>query len=66
MNLYSLFILSQYIELDYGLDDRRSISHMGLLGTASRLALGPTQPLIQWVPGSLTPAVKWPGREADH
>jgi hypothetical protein len=30
------------------------------------MALGPTQPTIQWVPGSLSLGVKWPGREADH
>jgi hypothetical protein len=34
--------------------------------TASRQALGPTQPPIQWVPGVLTLGVKRPGREADH
>jgi len=32
----------------------------------SRLALGPTQPPIQWVPGALSLGVKWPGHEADH
>jgi hypothetical protein len=32
----------------------------------SRLALGPTQPPIQWKPGALSPGVKWPGRDADH
>jgi hypothetical protein len=34
--------------------------------TASRLALGPTQPPIQWVPGALSLGVKRPEREADH
>jgi hypothetical protein len=33
---------------------------------SSRLALGPTQPPIQWVPGALSPWVERPGREADH
>jgi hypothetical protein len=32
----------------------------------SRLALGPTQPPIQYVRGALSLGVKWPGREADH
>jgi hypothetical protein len=36
-----------------------------LLTTASRTALGPTQPPIQWVLGALS-LVKRPGREADH
>jgi hypothetical protein len=34
--------------------------------TASRKALGPIQPPIQWVPGALSLGVKRPGREADH
>jgi hypothetical protein len=34
--------------------------------TASRTALVPTQPRIQWVPGALSLGVKRPGREADH
>jgi hypothetical protein len=38
----------------------------GLITTASRIALGPTQPPIQWVPGVLSLGVKWSGREADH
>jgi hypothetical protein len=34
--------------------------------TASRTALRPTQPPIQWVPGALSPVVRRPGREAHH
>jgi hypothetical protein len=36
-----------------------------LFTTASRTALGPTQPPIQWVPGVLSLGVKRLGREAD-
>jgi len=36
------------------------------LATASWLALGPTQPPIQWVPGTLSLGVKRPEREAAH
>jgi hypothetical protein len=37
-----------------------------LFTTASRPALGPTQPPIFWVPGVLSLWVKWSEREADH
>jgi hypothetical protein len=37
-----------------------------LFSTTFRLALGPTQPNIQWVPGSLSLGVERPGRETDH
>jgi len=32
----------------------------------SRLALGPTQLPIQWVPGALSSEIKQPGCGADH
>jgi hypothetical protein len=47
---------------DYGLDDRGSIPDRGrgffFLAPASRPALGPAQPPIQWVPGVLSTGVK--------
>jgi hypothetical protein len=53
------------IALGYGLDDRGFESREGLgiflFTTASRLALGTTQPPIQWVPGALSLGVKRPG-----
>jgi hypothetical protein len=42
------------------------LKHRDNLTTASKTALGPTQPPIQWVPGAPSLGVKWPGREADH
>jgi hypothetical protein len=46
-------------------DSRRRLG-IFLLTTASRTALGPTQPFIQWVTGTLSLGVERPGREADH
>jgi hypothetical protein len=37
-----------------------------LFATAFKLALGPTQSHIQWVPGAPSLRVKRPGRETDH
>jgi hypothetical protein len=58
------------IALDYGLDDWGFESRQGpgifLFTTASRTALGPTQPPIQWVPAVLSLRVKRPEHEADH
>jgi hypothetical protein len=46
--------------------DSRQGEEIFLFSTASRPALGPTQPPIQWVPGGLSVGVKRLGREADH
>jgi hypothetical protein len=69
MPLEKCFILFG-IALDYELDDRwfESRQWMGifLFTTASRMALGPTHPPIQWVIEALSLQVKRPGRETDH
>jgi hypothetical protein len=58
------------IALGFRLDDREFKSRQGLgillFSTASRTALGPVQPPIQWVRGALSLGVNPPGREADH
>jgi hypothetical protein len=63
-------LASVCIALGYGLDDRGFESRQGLgiflFTTASRTALGPTQPPIQWVPGAVSLGVKQPVREGDH
>jgi hypothetical protein len=50
---------------DLGFDSRPGLG-IFLFTTASRTALGPTQPPIQWVCGVPSLRVKRPGREADH
>jgi hypothetical protein len=48
-----------------GFDSRKGLG-IFLFTTASRPALGPTQPPIQWEPGALSLGIKRPGRENDH
>jgi hypothetical protein len=48
-----------------GFDSRRGLG-IFLFTTVSKTALGPTQPLIQWVPEALSLGIKRPGREADQ
>jgi hypothetical protein len=58
------------IATGYGLDDWgvgvRVPAGPRIFSTSSRLVVGSTQPLIQWVPGALSPRVKRSRREADH
>jgi hypothetical protein len=48
-----------------GFDSRRGLG-IFLFTTASRKALAPPQPPIQWVPGAVSIGVKRLRREADH
>jgi hypothetical protein len=51
--------------LKIGFNFRRELG-IFLFTTASRTALEPTQPPIQWVPGAFSLGIKRPGCEADH
>jgi hypothetical protein len=48
-----------------GFDSQQGLG-IFLFTTVSRMALRPTQPPIQWVPGALSLGLKRPEREADH
>jgi hypothetical protein len=67
---YNYFALVWFSPRNYRLDDMGFESRKGLgiflFKTASRPALGPTQPPIQWVQGALSVGIKRAGREADH
>jgi hypothetical protein len=62
---------SIYIYIYIWFRRRNTVSFTEALGiclftTASRTALGPTQPPIYWLPGALSLGVKRPARETDH
>jgi hypothetical protein len=58
------------IATGYGVDDRgvgvRVPVGSIIFSTSSRPALGLIQAPIQWIPGTLSPGVKRPGREPGH
>jgi hypothetical protein len=75
MNFFSLFTLftelgwrSRYSDWLRAGRPRGRNSSPGRVNfcTSSRQALGPTQPPIQWVPGTIYQGVERPGREADQ
>jgi len=75
VSLRSVLILSPHIRVACIVTEVRAgrlefDSRLGqgcfLIATASRPALGLTQPPIQWVPGGFSPGVKRPGYKADH
>jgi hypothetical protein len=61
----SICYVCKKLRTSLGSDSRRRLG-IFLFTTASRTALGPTQPPIQWVPGALSLGVKRPGCEADY
>jgi hypothetical protein len=65
--MYQLFE-EYWVRISAGTPDilRHFLLFYGWLHTASRPALRPTPPPIQWVSGALSLGVKRPGREADH
>jgi hypothetical protein len=63
-SVWKLFDTPSYS--DYGWCLFPSRRRVFLFDTASTPALRPTRPSVQWVPGTLSPGIKRPGRETDH
>jgi hypothetical protein len=59
-------IATGYAPDDRGVRVRVQVGSRIFSSPSYRLALGLTQPPIQWVPGALSSGVKRPGREAKH
>jgi hypothetical protein len=62
-------IVQSVLCLGYGLDNMQLDSGYGyeifLFSKTFRLAVGPVQPRIQWVPAVLSSGLKWPGHELE-
>jgi hypothetical protein len=59
-------VVKSVYRLGYGLEDLAGKMRYFLFATASRPALGATQPPVQWVPGSLPPGLKRTECEPGH
>jgi hypothetical protein len=71
--LRSKYFPEQFVLSHSSLNIRDQVSHpcktyayIVFFSVTSRLALWPTRPPVQWVPGALSLGAKRQGREADH
>jgi hypothetical protein len=64
LSFFTLRVMLFFL-LFQGFESRQEM-RISLFTIASRPALEPTQPPIQWIPGALSVALKRPAREADH
>jgi hypothetical protein len=58
--------VAQTVATGYGPGSIPGKGKIFVFSTTTRLDLGLVQPPIQWVPGTITPGLRRPRREADH
>jgi hypothetical protein len=63
---YFEYVQSVWLRAGWARSSSRQEKEIFLYSKASRLCLGPSQTPNQWVPGTLSPGVKRPGRESDN